>query len=189
MSRPTRFKALLTWLLPVVILALGWLVLDALLARMQTRPRPPAYRPAASDRDHQTTLRSLTDLADPAALSGRPLAEEPADLPSPPGGSNLARWQREHGDGVEAYSAWQVERKNAAALASFYIEAATARGFTLVAQHDDARRVTGLAFERGSETLDVRLRDTGSSARVLTRFGYTKRVQNETGTPSEAHTP
>lgn len=187
MSEPNRRNTLLLWLLPVVLLALAWLVLDALLDRVRQGPQPPAHRPTAADRDPNAPMRSLTELTDPALTHGRPLTGEPADLPEPPGGVNLLRRQQTVGNRIEEDSVWRVERKNTAALASFYQEAAAARGFELTGRREDrARRVVSLSFHRGGDVLDVRLSEPGDAVRVVIRFGYTKLNRNEPATPSEA---
>ena len=42
MSKPTRLHTIGLWLLPVVIVALAWLVFNELLGRLQQPPRPAA---------------------------------------------------------------------------------------------------------------------------------------------------
>ncbi len=190
MSKPTPLKTLLTWLLPVVVLTLGLLVLLQLRDMIARQPAQTPTRPAADARRHDEPMANLTDLPQLAAAQGQPLASEPADLPAPPGGANLSRWQRPSGEAAEAYSVWQVEGKNAAGLASFYVEAAAERGFTLADRQDEpARGVIRLAFTRAGETLGVRLHETGRSARVVIRLGYTKPNRDRPETPPEAKHP
>jgi hypothetical protein len=118
--------------------------------------------------------RSLAELLPMPAAAENPDAPEPADLPTPENATLLRRFAFGGDRPEQRVSVWSVRETKLDRVASFYMDAATARGFGLIdAPGPDDATVRRIVFERRGELLIVRCRKVGPDIRVVVQLRYT----------------